>query len=182
MAFVNDLPAENTIYKINSDLLFAQADEIRTLNGTTANMKPSEMITALQSANSEVADQEAKLIEIAELLQGKAMGGSGASVETCTVTITEQSGVHCKYNYTSFDNGAITAHDSTEFYRATVTVENVVCGSTITVMYNTTIPGISTSGGGEPLGDHSVSGWRVLSFAAPTTANATYAITLYDEE
>lgn len=81
-------------YKIDSSLLTAQADEIRELNGTTATMNPSQMTTALQSANAEVATQEQKIIEITEMLQGKAMGsggsGGGSIVQSCTVTIINE--------------------------------------------------------------------------------------------
>ena len=97
-------------YKIDSSLLTAQADEIRTLNGTTATMNPSQMTTALQSANAEVAEQEQKIVEITEMLQGKAMGGgSGTSVETCTVTINSITNITYLV-YTGIDSEGLTKH------------------------------------------------------------------------
>lgn len=159
-------------YKIDSSLLTAQANEIRTLNGTTATMNPSQMTTALQSANAEVAEQEQKIIEITEMLQGKALGGSGedvtaevtaqteliadlesavnalpeagsgsgsgGGVETCTVTMNHTLGQYLSgggsITYTAYDNGTFTTNNIpfTILYANRV-LENVVCGSAITI-------------------------------------------------
>lgn len=51
----------------------AIADEIRELNGITETMNLDAMATNIGNANSEVATQEGLLIEIANLLSGKAM-------------------------------------------------------------------------------------------------------------
>ena len=64
-------------YRIQDTTLTGIAGQIRTLNGTTGTMKPDAMITGLQSANAEVTEQEALLVEIANTLQGKAMPGGG---------------------------------------------------------------------------------------------------------
>lgn len=85
MASIKQPATYGNTYKIETDLLFAQANEIRTLNGTTDTMTPSEMTTALQSANSEVAEQEALLVEIANTLQGKAIG-TPPKLQSKTVT------------------------------------------------------------------------------------------------
>ena len=115
-------------YKIDSSLLTAQADEIRTLNGTTATMNPSQMTTALQSANAEVAEQEQKIIEITEMLQGKAMGGgSGTSVETCTVTIECNPEIQIVAFTTVDESGAIKWATTNSNGTYTCVCNSVVC-------------------------------------------------------
>lgn len=58
----------------------AAADQVRTLNGTTAPLKSGEMVTALEGANTEVTAQTAKintLIQQANALPNA--GGSGGT-------------------------------------------------------------------------------------------------------
>lgn len=124
-------------YKIDSSLLTAQADEIRTLNGTTATMNPSQMTTALQSANAEVAAQEQKIIEIMGLLEGKSVpGGGGASIDTCSIRLINNDRSISGYSYLSYRDGQfvpVTYRNYPQYNNIDVTLTDVICGGYIYV-------------------------------------------------
>lgn len=172
-------------YKIDSSLLTAQANEIRTLNGTTATMNPSQMTTALQSANAEVAEQEQKIIEITEMLQGKAMGGgSGTSVETCTVVINS-SYYHQSYLATIYTDGAVNAlkvNNSSPDMK-TISISNVLCNSVIFLGTTASVinPVARISDGGAFLGVMNRDP-KQLAFKVSDVAGGTMTVTLYDDD
>lgn len=97
------------------------------------------------SNKTQLQTNNAKLEALITELQGKAAGG-GSSVETCTVEIvipkySEIRAIH----YVAFRNGeTVSVVDDTDYLTAqTVTIENVVCRSTLVLMY--TLYGQSSS-------------------------------------
>lgn len=85
--------------------------------------------TKLQANNTQLAS-------LIQTLQGKAAGG-GASVETCTVTLSDPEAVSAPYyySYISLENGNIKANGVSNNTTRNVTLENVVCGSVVTVYW-----------------------------------------------
>ena len=132
------------------------------------------------ATNTEVAAQATQIEEIMELLDGKAVPGGGASVETCTVT------VNCVSNgyvaATCYINGEITVHWLKDF-GTTTTVSDVVCGSLIMVkcLVRSAMPG-TTSDNAEILFDGSIIGGSVIypaycfRITAPSGGTATVSI------
>lgn len=126
-------------------------------------------------------DKLASLIQ--ELANKAAGGGSGGSVETCTVTITENSGTSCRCFYTAYENGAQIHKYWYLESMTTNTLENVVCSSLITIIYNTNMPYVTFGGGAEDETGFQFDGARVyIGVSAPNLAGATGTITLVDED
>lgn len=94
--------------------------------------------------NAAVNTQANKIAQIKTALEGKAAGGGGgASIETCTVTITPlgwDEGFECIMfvTATTFENGSYSSCvESFPRYssqsKEPVTINNIVCGTVITV-------------------------------------------------
>lgn len=126
-------------YLVQRQSLENIADEIRVLSGTTEPLGLFEMATNVNDANDEVADQTDLIAQVANALQGKSVpGGSGASVETCTVTITTASAMAFRnYAYTSLDNDGniCTVYQAGTSNLYSVTLNDVVCGSVVAVAW-----------------------------------------------
>lgn len=68
----------------------ALADEIREISGETGKLGIDAMTTKVSEANDQVAEIESLISELDAALDGKSVsGGSGAAVETCTVTLVQ---------------------------------------------------------------------------------------------
>lgn len=149
-----------------------------TIFGVTGTHSGGEDLTA-------VINQQATLIsQLETALQNAASGGGGGSVETCTVImVNEAEGDYpdWQYFYTYFDGSKITGggrDDTDVVYTKSVTLTNVVCGSTITVVgCNGTMTYYCTVSDStmEMIGN--VSGYGTVAFTAPTTPNTTATIT-----
>lgn len=159
---------------VNSKMT-ALADEIRELSGTTGTMGLDAMAKNVSEANDEVSsqttlisEQDAKIAELAQVLAGKAGGGSStASYDTCTVNITTPAGVLYGYCATCFEEGNVVyKHEYNSANLGMVTITNVICGSSFALLhqvYNDTIFYYDV----EPVG---LSPSRGSIFIAPSTA------------
>ena len=78
------------------------------------------------SNKTQLSNNNTKLASLIQTLQGKAAGGGG--VETCTVTVTGGGG-STRVHYTAFENETMCAKEIPGAGR--VTIENVVCGSSV---------------------------------------------------
>lgn len=81
------------------------ADNIRSITGSEALLKPAEMTGELTSVKQEI-DEQAELIEqIQETLEGKAAGGS--NIETCSLSTGSKHTMPIGFAVTTFENNTV---------------------------------------------------------------------------
>ena len=129
----------------------ALADEIRNLSGSNTAKGIDDMTNDVNEANVELTTQENLISQLSSILDSKASGGSGdENIDTCTVTID------CSIGYLASAVATILSSDNKidsyafEVYggvKDIITIENVVCGSVLTVVESgIVIPGWNVSG------------------------------------
>lgn len=91
------------------------------------------------TTDAQVAEIEGLIEELNAALDGKSVSGGGASVETCTVTLTSQYGHLHLYGASVLEDDAITTVLAEMPGVASVTLENVVCGSLVLLRYSTPV-------------------------------------------
>ena len=136
-------------------------------------------------AEAEVTAQDTLIADILTALEGKAAGGGGASVETCTVTIVRGKSISAFSGLVAslFENGAISYFREDTSTASTITIENVVCGSLISfVTLPPIIPSFSVEGGAEMIANFRYDYAYIWQFEAPTTAGASATITVWDDD
>lgn len=133
------------------------------------------------ATDTEVASQATQIEEIMGLLDGKSVPGGGASVETCTVTVTFTSAYWFAFSYTAFEAGDITyvvrnggVHGGSN---ETIVMENVVCGTPIVVQTNLSLMGSTSPNGIETL----FKTYGVYYFVA-TASGASPTINIYNSD
>ena len=92
------------------------------------------------TTDAQVAEIEGLIEELNAALDGKSVSGGGANVETCTVVLDGASSTYRPYyySYTTIDaNGNITGAAVGNNSATNVTLNNVVCGSVVTVYWYT---------------------------------------------
>ena len=106
-------------------------------------------------------------------------GGGGASVETCTVTVTCSGQLNTVIAASFVDGDASYVGFIDGFFnpRYTATLENVICGSPIIITTNVAIPGV-TVGGGCVYIDYQQTN---ILCTAPTESGATGTIDIIDQ-
>ena len=73
-------------YLVRKESLTAIADEVRELSDVTGTMSLGAMVTNLSDINDEVDVQAALLTQIADALEGKALGGENNNSGVITIT------------------------------------------------------------------------------------------------
>lgn len=76
-------------YLIKGETLTAIADEVRELSGTTSLKSTDMIISDLDTANTEIAEQADLLTQIANALEGKAAGSGDITLPTLTNPASE---------------------------------------------------------------------------------------------
>lgn len=165
------------------------ADEIRKLSGTTETMGLDAMATNVSTANTEISSQADLLAQAISALENKA-AGSGGSVETCTVTITNPyaSNSYVEWYFANLlEDGevvykGVTLYDQYEERNTyTRTIENVVCGSIFFLSPYTTYGDIAAvHSGAETLYSSSDPAGNFFKITAPAGGNVE--IHLYNDD
>lgn len=137
----------------------------------------TELKEEVDRISTEVSAQETLLDQALAAIANKAAGGGGGgSVETCTVTVNFASKYGQVIAATTYVDGAISnfayAKDSSDV--TSVTVENVVCGSTFGFDVGSA-PFYRISG---DTMKYIIGYSGFLMFSAPTNAGASESITL----
>lgn len=98
-------------------------------NFTSNTASLEAVLDKVNAANNEVAAQTELISQIMTALEGKSVpGGSGAAVETCSITINGVSGVIA---YTTFEEGS--SHAEFISFESGNTIDNVVCGTAVSL-------------------------------------------------
>lgn len=97
-------------------------------------MASTNLNNAINRIETAVDSQAELLAQLSSILDGKAGGGSGGSVETCTVTITLSGLDITNYCATVFTGDSIVHNTVFTGTSGTFTIENAVCGSPIILM------------------------------------------------
>lgn len=156
---------------------------LANLPNAIESIPSGEDVTAETNAyTTELAELTTAVTALEEELAGKAAGGGGA-VETCTVTITCESGSVGGYLFTILEDGEVSnayLDDASESMDM-VSINNVVCGSSFYVqIIGLSMIGNSLGGGIELFGVFTTGVNR--AYRAPIEANATGTITIYDND
>lgn len=90
------------------------------------------------SNKTQLSTNNTKLASLIQELQGKAAGGGSGAAETCTVNVIGASTAYRPYyiSYTTVDDsGNLSSQAIGPNSSASVTLENVACGSVVTVRW-----------------------------------------------
>lgn len=123
-------------YLIQGETLSALGDKIRVLSGTEETMTPAEMQNELDTFNTGmsavVSEQDNLISQIATALEGKTAPStpSGASINTCTITIEGFLGQdEDGYCVTRFVDGEMIVSTEKCVSENPKVITDVVCGS-----------------------------------------------------
>lgn len=101
-----------------------------------------------EDLNSIITEIETKVETLNTTLDGKAAGGGGASVETCTVNITSDNNMIRSYIFMTFENGQYDSSGDVTVGAtivAPMTISNVVCGSIAYLSGTYSLTGFTTN-------------------------------------
>ena len=141
-------------------------------------VQPSGTKTITENGTYDVKNYASATVNVAS-----SGGGSGGSVETCTMTIEPyQWGGDEDIIFTTatvVNNGAVTTYQfsPSSLYMEVLTIENVLCGSTVTIglgIYNVHNPYVEVGGGATLIGTYLTNDKRIVYAVvqAPTTQGA----------
>lgn len=156
---------------------------------TTALQEILSIANSLPEASTEdleavIAEQEALIAELAAAVENKASGSGGASVETCTVIIYARdldsgNGILCDYCATCYVNGEVVPkyiEPSTSAVTNSVTIENVICGSSMTVTVSKSVNVQSVTGGDSQIVCSSADGLRYILLVSTTPVDVSFSL------
>ena len=133
--------AENITVVMSKGDLQPLANNIKTLNGLSQSdlVTLNEMEKAVEDTNDAIDSQENLIAQISAALEGKAASGGsgGTTAETCTVTIRSDTSDYRPYYISYMTNEDVPAKVITNNSNLSVTLQNVLCGSVVTVSFYT---------------------------------------------
>lgn len=159
------------------------ASLIETLRGKAAGSGGEDVSAETTAYTEKLETLETAITALETELEGKASGGSGGNIETCTVSLHTNTASFSYFIYTQYIDGTINhIIDRTgSYYGVTSTFENVVCGSHLYFGTSGFIePAYSVTQGSivdKPPQNETVWGVTVTS-----TPNVTEAITVWDND
>lgn len=120
--------------KNNTISLQSLLDKVNALPEATV---AENLDTELDTQATLLSEQDAKIAELAEILSGKAGGGSGSiSYDTCTISIVAEGGWLYGYCATCFDGEDITyKYNFLSSNLGNITITDVICGSPFSIIY-----------------------------------------------
>lgn len=112
------------------------ASLIETLRGKAAGSTGEDVTDETNAYTTKLASLETAVAALETELEGKASGGSGGGVETCTVILQhypDYGAYFTGYGVTVYDGVKITSIYGQQFSGSEFIVENVVCGSVVSI-------------------------------------------------
>ena len=156
--------------------------QLQTNNTKYASLIETLRGKAIPSGNedldTELTEQENLISQLSTILDSKASGGSGGSVETCTVTINSSELIEyvCATTLSNEKIGGYYFNSRGSEDLNTVTLENVVCGSFIGLYSEVRLPVFAIVNGGETI-DY---GTGFITIKAPLEADVHCTISISD--
>lgn len=169
-----------TVGAIPSQYIVPSGTKSITENGTHDVKSYASVNVAVptEDLNTVLTEQEALITELETVLAGKAAGGGGGSVETCTVNITCSVGQIRFAVFTCYENGQILAkfvNWLTDGVVTTKTIENVVCNSGAKVYCSgASMHGYNLSGAERAVDNYSNGAYVTITAGAGETATIEY--------
>lgn len=149
------------------------------VSGTYTGSSSEDLTSEVNTYTAKINELETAIAALENELQGKASGGGGASVETCTVNITCFNPIICLC-YTAYENNEIVAKGFLDsFNNTSITCSNVVCGSSIYLTNGYYMNADTLGGGVERFEEIRTSG---AIYRAPLTGGAIGTIDIYDND
>ena len=164
---------------MEKDRLQPLADNIKVLKGSDS-ITLQQMEDTIEETNTDITSQTDLIAQLTSALQGKSVPSGGASVETCTVTVTFTSAYWLAFSYTAFEDGGIThvvRSDLSGGSNETIVMENVVCGAPIVVQTNLTFMGATL-----PNGVEKPFNTRGVYYFVATVSGANATINIYNND
>ena len=170
--------AENITVVMSKGDLQPLANNIKTLNGLSQSdlVTLNEMEKAVEDTNDAIDSQENLIAQISAALEGKTAGGGGGSIETCTVTISGSSSGERPYYISYMTNEDVPAKVITNNSNLSVTLQNVLCGSVVTVSFYSS-EGNSLMAGATNAVCIATRGYNFIAFRITAPSGGTATIT-----
>lgn len=142
------------------DTTDATASESEVFEGEIAYVNGNK-VTGTFTIQDEISEQKILIAEIMEALEGKIAGGY-TNIETCTITISTDNGDLKWIAYSFAQNGQISYNTIETLQNGnSITLENVIKNSIITLFYTGAASGVSNGGLNKIFDYNSYQGWIV---------------------
>lgn len=167
--------------KGDANLLAGNIKSGVSIFGVAGTVEEGEDVTAETATYTDLlTDLEAAVDALPD-----AGSGGGANIDTCSITVNCEYGTIWYINATVYRDGVIytTVPTAGEDLK-TISIDNVICGTTVQMsMSEAPLPGYTISGGGELA--YPESGYFHITTALikmPTIAGANVTVTVYDND
>jgi hypothetical protein len=186
---VNPIPSNYIVPSGTKTITTNGTHDVKSYASATVNVAGEDVTSETSAYTSKLTTLETAITALEAELQGKASGGGGSTnIETCTVTIT-LSGRNIYVASNCYEDNKIIPYcygygftGNDQEYTNVLTINNVVCGTTIVIAHPSyIIPAYSITGSAENLFIHTF-GVTIWGFKTPTVANEICTIELWDDD